>query len=431
MMKSVLFYKTKILYFLFLFTLIALAAYSYLPQKQLQIFPSDNTFASLNNFAAPKDLVDITWVDQASTSWQCNITTTNNHLCGVHLQWQQMTNDLGINFSGYEYIKLNLSYQGSGQNFRVFARNYNSKYSNKNDGNSSQYLYTTFNTRTLINNEINIYLSTLTVADWWLENYQHPRKYSHPSFTNITALGVEVFGKNITGLHRIKINSMVLVGPWFSQKYYYLAILSLWLITTFIFLSYQLTLANKKTENVHKQGQKLAIRNEKLSIEKEKYKTLSSIDALTQIPNRHGFHESTKSAFFGNNQQNVSLCLIDIDYFKHINDTYGHDVGDNVLKQIARLLQENIRNDDLFARWGGEEFIICSNETNANDTYKFGEKLRRVIEDTKFIKDSPLKITISLGIAVKHVNESFKDCLKRADKKLYQAKNEGRNKTII
>jgi diguanylate cyclase (GGDEF)-like protein len=112
--------------------------------------------------------------------------------------------------------------------------------------------------------------------------------------------------------------------------------------------------------------------------------------------------------------------LIDIDYFKKINDTYGHPAGDNVLETLTKLITENIRHNDIFYRIGGEEFAIISVQKSETDEKKFAEKIKNLIENHKFNEIG--KVTISIGFTKLKESESYLDWYKRADEALYEAK---------
>jgi len=151
----------------------------------------------------------------------------------------------------------------------------------------------------------------------------------------------------------------------------------------------------------------------------------SQRDQLTQISNRRGLLDSLKDA----NPFDISLSMIivDIDKFKNINDTYGHNVGDSVLRELSQILKLNIRDNDKLARWGGEEFVIIVYTKDINITQNVAEKLRQEIE--KFDFATVKHITASFGVSIaKNENESFDEIFEKADKALYQAKELGRNR---
>lgn len=154
---------------------------------------------------------------------------------------------------------------------------------------------------------------------------------------------------------------------------------------------------------------------------------IASTDILTGIYNRYKFEELfmlelERAQRF---QTPLSLILIDIDHFKVVNDSCGHDVGDEVLKCLVEIVQKHIRKIDIFARWGGEEFLVLAPNTDLKDVYTLAEKLRKTVESSKF----PVvqNITISIGVSQLEKNDSFNQLFKRADQALYFAKDNGRN----
>jgi diguanylate cyclase (GGDEF)-like protein len=155
--------------------------------------------------------------------------------------------------------------------------------------------------------------------------------------------------------------------------------------------------------------------------------TQATTDALTGIYNRIKFNTSLtmEMARSERYQSPLSLILFDIDHFKNVNDTYGHSAGDNVLKRLAKRIQASIRETDIFARWGGEEFVILAPGLFIMEAVQLAEKLRRNIEELYFIK--PQKITLSFGVAAFKKGDSSTVLINRADEALYRAKENGRN----
>ncbi len=164
-----------------------------------------------------------------------------------------------------------------------------------------------------------------------------------------------------------------------------------------------------------------------------KFESMAVTDKLTGIYNRHKFYEVAQVEVDRSrrNGKPFSIIIFDIDHFKKINDHYGHDVGDYVLAAIAKLVSKNIRKYDFFFRWGGEEFVILSPETDAEGAFKLAEKIRKLVESFPFEKVG--KVTISLGLSqfYPESDKGVEDVIKRADNALYQSKREGRNKTNI
>lgn len=157
-------------------------------------------------------------------------------------------------------------------------------------------------------------------------------------------------------------------------------------------------------------------------------------DPLTRLPNRLALDEriTEEMARWRRNAQPLSMLVWDIDYFKKINDTYGHKSGDKALMAIAQLLAKHCRQTDFVARFGGEEFVMLLPDTDANAALIVADKLRENIQKTKFKADGDtLSITLSCGISQLLENDSKESLFERADKALYQVKQNGRNKCMV
>lgn len=154
---------------------------------------------------------------------------------------------------------------------------------------------------------------------------------------------------------------------------------------------------------------------------------LASTDFLTGINNRRNFFKLS-SEKFENNTKNIYAVMIDIDKFKDINDRYGHNIGDEVLKLTTKTINDNLNADDVFGRLGGEEFAIVYENCDKSHLEKI-EKIRRDVENIQY---EDVAFTISLGVAKKEdFDRNIDALLSRADKALYDAKGSGRNKLIF
>lgn len=162
----------------------------------------------------------------------------------------------------------------------------------------------------------------------------------------------------------------------------------------------------------------------------EQIHELAIRDALTGIYNRRYIWDEMSGAERRAQQgeSKFSVCLLDLDKFKSINDTYGHPMGDAVLKQVASHMQSQIRSGDICARYGGEEFLCLLNNTTKENAFIFADRLRQTVSE--LVIDG-LKVSISVGVAEYEVGEEFSKTLARADSALYNAKETGRNRVII
>ncbi len=169
----------------------------------------------------------------------------------------------------------------------------------------------------------------------------------------------------------------------------------------------------------------------KLKEKSKELERLSTTDSLTNTYNRHKLDsELNKEIARANRYSNqLSLIMLDIDFFKDINDEFGHVAGDNILVNFAKLLSENIRDNDVLGRWGGEEFVIICSGVGANSAVRAANKLREMIEQFDF---SPAQgLTASFGVTEWLPSDSKESIITRADKALYQSKREGRNRVSV
>jgi diguanylate cyclase (GGDEF)-like protein len=179
----------------------------------------------------------------------------------------------------------------------------------------------------------------------------------------------------------------------------------------------------KETQN------KLAEAHALLALKNKQLEGLVITDALTSLYNRRYIEscadqEIERTKRYGTG---FSVIMLDIDHFKKINDTYGHQVGDDTLRFMGKTLEKNTRTTDITGRWGGEEFIILCPNLDIGEATELAEKIRTQVEKVEIIKG--VSLTLSCGVSVYRNEEDFFDTLKRADDSLYLAKNNGRNCT--
>jgi diguanylate cyclase (GGDEF)-like protein len=153
-------------------------------------------------------------------------------------------------------------------------------------------------------------------------------------------------------------------------------------------------------------------------------------DPLTGLANRRHMTEKIHEEInrFSRTERLFSLILADVDYFKKINDDFGHECGDYILKSVAETMRANIRKHDSLARWGGEEFLFLLPETNLEGSLIIAEKLRKIVEESKiFYEDNKINITMTFGVASFSQSNGMDGSIKKADIALYKGKERGRN----
>lgn len=154
-------------------------------------------------------------------------------------------------------------------------------------------------------------------------------------------------------------------------------------------------------------------------------------DPLTGLLNRQTLKDKLEHAIYGHHNKGMSssILAVDVDHFKRINDSYGHDIGDQALLALSQLLKKSLRKGDYAFRTGGEEFVILLNGSAEKDAYVFAERLRREVEIALIVAEQT--VTISVGAASYNGRENWTQWMKRADNFLYQAKHLGRNRVTI
>ncbi|MEJ2621094.1 MAG: GGDEF domain-containing protein [Candidatus Thiodiazotropha sp.] len=157
------------------------------------------------------------------------------------------------------------------------------------------------------------------------------------------------------------------------------------------------------------------------------------LDSLTGVKNRTAFDSNFCREIELNRRKNIELSVIvmDIDFFKRINDQYGHAVGDLVLRQVAKTAEASIRSSDALYRYGGEEFVVVLNGTDQSGAKLLAERIRKNIEALRIDALKDLQVTLSLGVSMMNDGDTTESLFKRADEALYTAKNQGRNQVVM
>lgn len=190
------------------------------------------------------------------------------------------------------------------------------------------------------------------------------------------------------------------------------------------YLAQQLEMLGEKIKAMEVEAEK-----NRTTLEVQRKKALQ--DALTELPNREAYNERAQAEVqrwlrYG---RPLSVAVFDIDHFKRINDTFGHQAGDRVIKVIGRSIAKRLREVDFFCRYGGEEFVALMPETDSQAALTVLEKVREAIANAAFnYKEQPLTITISVGVTELKTGDTLESAFERADQALYSAKSSGRNR---
>jgi diguanylate cyclase (GGDEF)-like protein len=177
---------------------------------------------------------------------------------------------------------------------------------------------------------------------------------------------------------------------------------------------------------------KVKLRTQELEAANRELDRQSRSDHLTGVLNRRGFETQLKIALSSARRRNspISVIMVDLDHFKQVNDTHGHDVGDQVIRHLSDTLRQRVRDSDIVARLGGEEFVVMLPDTDAKGAQILAEELVKVVAS----RQAPVagKVTISAGVSELNMKlEDLAEMLKGADEALYVAKRSGRNQAIV
>lgn len=266
------------------------------------------------------------------------------------------------------------------------------------------------------------------VAGWWVAQNEINVHKARVDLSNVPLIEIQTGTNAPLGYGTMEIRGLCFKGKKIAWADLVTIIVAIWFVTFLIILIIRFFDYSRERAANKKKREELEKNLKALEIEKSEYEKSSKEDPLTGCLNRAGFssvlmreHEELVK-----NGSPVSFVILDIDHFKDVNDTWGHNVGDEVLVNLTKLIQGKIRNTDALVRWGGEEFVILCGDTPIQNAQFLAEKLRHAIETTQLIKQQV--VTCSFGIAEMVAGEDPKRLFDRADKALYASKQAGRNR---
>lgn len=364
------------------------------------------------------------WVGDDRRSWTCDFKPSDIYGCGWSV-FTTATPGEGLNLRGFEALEIQLSYSGPATRIRLFMRNHNSAYATVDNPATSKPIEASFAVQEA-RSPVRIRFNEFRVADWWLSERKSRRQWPTVELDNIVAVGVDFPER---GFHEIKIQRLALVGRWIATENLLIGILSFWMT---VFLGegavrfYGLYRVAQRDRQAIRD---LEAKQRRLTEENLHLENLAHTDPLTGIYNRAGLQQRLEfMASRDNGLAGVGVLAMDLDHFKSLNDRYGHDMGDKILKTFAALLAMNLRNDDIFARVGGEEFIVVCRRQPVDGVHAFAEKLRQLAGQCTFNGEDGVGITVSIGVAIMAQEDDIEEVFKRADDALYRAKEGGRNR---
>jgi diguanylate cyclase (GGDEF)-like protein len=350
--------------------------------------------------------------------------------CELRIQFRKAPD--GIDLSRFDSMRLWVSASGpeAHQRVRVYVRNFDPAYSKVGDAESekvNQLIY-----------EPSVYpagyevpLNRFTVSHWWIDEHPMTLDLEAPDFRNVTMIGFSTGPNVVPGQHRIRVDRIELDGKVIPSSALRLGIIVAWMLAVLAYLVVDGLLTRNQLRLSAASQNSLQRLNESLRLETRSLAEIARSDPLTGALNRKGLADELMRLvrMGGDAIFPLTLVFIDIDHFKRVNDEHGHDVGDKVIRGLADLVRSAVQRDDLFARWGGEEFLLVFRNTAGFEGGAIAERLRERISSAQWPDE--LRITCSFGVAEWHRGEDLNEGIKRADEAMYRAKQNGRDRVEI
>lgn len=366
----------------------------------------------------------LNWIDKNKNGFSCLFLQGSGvRYCGMNIQLGDGVRK-GIDFSEYSKLRLGVEYIGPAEKIRIFFRNVVQDTDLTQDSKFHQVEIPIRNGAY----RYEIPLDNFDVALWWLEskNLLDVPEHHIAQRDSVIHLGFDIETPVPVGQHYFNVENFSLVTPWFQRTsiiWWALGSIVYFVVVGFI---YNFLRLRTQLEQHHNEMFGLLKKLEVADTESAHFKRLSMYDPLTGLLNRRAAMDLVEEFARHNSLVGTGLVVLDIDHFKQVNDTYGHDLGDEVLQRAGAVVQQVVREADAAVRWGGEEIVVICPKTNLEGAYRVAEKLQAAIKQLSF-SHSDLTISASFGVANIRQGESFSQALGRADEALYDAKKNGRD----
>ncbi len=425
-------YKGKTLLVLLFGTILVIWLYYQFGDTQRLVILSDQyTYTATDDRPSGGKSVSKLLIENKHAHLECELKQSEYAwpYCSLSIQLSNGKTN-GIDLSDYHTLKINVDYQTDDPDarIRVYLRNYNSAYSKPDNGYTAKYNGLEF-APGYENGTFSIPMKNFQVMTWWLADLNIDIAHAAPEFNNVVLLEIATGAHAKLGSHNISINSIEFEGYFINGEKLMLALVLIWIgLGVAVFWSDHVrtrkAISQANTRHFH-----LKKVNETLLHQNNKFAEMAQIDALTGANNRHSVRSWLDSEVKRDkSEENMAMIYLDIDHFKKINDTFGHKVGDDILKEYVLVVSTMIRPTDHLVRWGGEEFIVFCRETNLTQAYEIAERILSNVRDHIWLHGELL--TCSAGVA-EMVDEKMTETMVRADEALYQAKRKGRDRVEV
>lgn len=400
-------------------------------KKEYIVTPVNSTYQLIDDTGQNGATESSLKIDRSGALLECNIVNKAQWpFCEIAISLTDSV-DKGIDLSDYDSVGIDIDYDSplDGERVRIYLRNFDPAYAKLSDPISLK-----FNAIEYAPGEdkglIKFPLRSFQVLSWWIADYEVPVDKSSRQFDNISIIEIATGSYVKEAIYSIKLNKLIFYGERINEQTLVKVLLSLWVITAIFFIIIDRIYLRKQIKETEERTQRLRDANRVLYEKSLVFEELAFTDPLTRTRNRHEINEwlAEVTTHSIDNKISFSMMFIDIDHFKQVNDKYGHRLGDEVLRRFASLINKRVRKSDVFARWGGEEFVIFCPATPLGATAELAESIRECIENA--VWDNGMKVTCSLGVAELE-NEDYSHFIERADEALMKAKERGRNRVEI
>lgn len=373
--------------------------------------------------------------DPQSMTWICDLQEAGIFkYCGFELIFNPEDRTQGLDLRNYDTVRVWLDYEGPTSSVRIYLRNYDSAYSKADVLDSTKYNQVEFDAKLLNPGEpITFSIRDFFVANWWFYRSEIAPGMGHPQFDNIVTLEVQTGSNPQVGEHKFTLSKIELEGQWLSSESWYQGILGTWLLAALSFLAVRSVSLSRALRRKSERERELVEINRLLDSRSQELEEKAKTDPLTGAFNREGIGDAMRLglAEWRREGKPLSIVMLDLDHFKQINDSYGHAVGDRILAGVSALVKNNVRTSDVFARWGGEEFVLVCRDTCLDEALGIAQKLCGLISEHDFGEALGQKVSASFGVAQLGEQESLDQIFERADRALYKAKGQGRNRVVV
>ncbi|MGL0947662.1 GGDEF domain-containing protein [Vibrio vulnificus] len=425
----------KLIFALAICTISLIALYSVLGDtRKLVITPERFAYFATDDRAAGGITTTEMAIDGQTIDLSCNMQTASYPwpYCGISIFTDTLEATKGIDLSNYHTIRLKLSYDKTGESdgrLRFYLRNFNPAYSTADNEYTYKYNGMEFTPSASVET-IEIPLANLQLMTWWLADNKIPIEHSAPEYSNVTRIELATGSGAANGEHHIRIERIEFEGAYLAQETLLFALLLSWVLLGLAFSLNELRKSKHNLAESRFRQEHLRKMNADLRAQNYEFAELAHRDALTGAMNRHAvrtwLEKKARTVRWG--QEQLSALYLDLDKFKRVNDRYGHQMGDDILREFVLVVASSLEEGERLVRWGGEEFIVFLPETTLQQAVEKAEMIRKNVSNHLWVHGGML--TCSIGVAQMQ-EERVTEFLARADDALYQAKHRGRNRVEV